>query len=184
MTNTATLPDWPAGHRITGDETAQLLGFVAATATDGGAWADQEFFRTANQLLPTNTTLTNDNTFIVPLVANATYRFHGYFAYASNATALYKCGWTTPAGATGAWATGGYPSSVTAASGITDLGHHGITTTLTLGVATANTDFMGAGFVANGATAGNLVFQFAQSVSNAVSTGPITGSWLSVRRVA
>lgn len=182
--NPETVPSWPAGHKVVDTETSQVLKLLQGTGPSGGLWAEQTFYRSADQVFQSSTTLTNDNVFVVPVLANASYVFDGWFIYSSNATALFKCGWTLPASASGFWTTQAYPSTIVASPGTIDAQIAALTTTKTLGLAAANTTaFAPMGNIIIGATAGNVVFQFAQSVSTAVNTGMRAGAWLRVRRV-
>lgn len=184
MPNPEVLPSWPAGHIILDTEAATMWALLQASATDGGLWPEQMFYRSASQTFASSTTLTPDNVFSVPVVANATYILDGYFPYTSNATALFKGVWTLPAAASGTWDPVGPPGTVTTGnnSPLFDQAFS-LTTTLTFGYGSSTCAFHVKGSVTTGATAGNVVWTFAQSVITAVQTGMVAGAWLTARRV-
>lgn len=184
MPNPEVLPSWPAGHIILDTEAATMWALLQASAADGGLWPEQMFYRSANQTFAASTTLTADGVFSVPGVANAVYVLDGYFAYTSNATALFKGVWTLPAGASGTWDPVAIPSTVTTGQSSALLQQaFPLTTSLTFGYGSSTSAFHARGTLTMGATAGNATWTFAQSVSNAVQTGMVAGSWLTARRV-
>lgn len=161
-----------------------MWALLQASATDGGLWPEQMFYRGANQTFVSSTTLTADTVFSVPGVANATYVLDGYFAYTSNATALMKGAWSLPAGASGTWDPAAIPSTVSTGQSSALLQQaFALTTPLTFGYGSSTSAFHAKGTLVMGSTAGNAVWTFAQSVSTAVLTGMIAGSWLTARRV-
>lgn len=182
--NPEVLPSWPAGHIILDTEAATMWALLQASATDGGLWPEQVFYRSSNQTFATSTTLTNDTVFSIPVVANATYLIDGYFAYTSNATALMKGTWSLPSGASGTWDPVAIPSTVSTGQSSALLQQaFSLTTTLTYGYGSSTSAFHAKGTLKVGSTAGNATWQFAQSVSNAVLTGMVADSWLTARRI-
>lgn len=178
------IPTWNAGHRVTGAEAAKIMALLNATAANGGLWSEQMYYKAANQTFATQTTLQSDVDFIVPVVANATYVIDGYFIYTSNSTALFKGAWSLPAGAIGNWCPAAPPAATTTGnnSALFDQAFS-MAGTVSFGYGTSSVAFHAKGVIVVGATAGNVVWQFAQSVSNAVLTGMAAGSWLTARRV-
>lgn len=145
------------------------------------------FYRTATQdALSNSTTFVNDNVFVVPMVANATYIFDGWFLYSSTvATSLFKVAWTLPAGASGFWTPNCYPTSVVANPGTVDKQLRGLATPISMGLAATNsTSFEPMGNFICGATAGNAQFQFAQNVATVATTQVKSGAWLRVTRIS
>lgn len=182
--NPETVPLLPAGHKLIDSEMLEITNLLGADGVSGGLWAEQVFLRNADQTFAASTTLTNDNVFSVPVLANAVYLLDGYFAYTSNATALMKGTWSLPSGASGSWDPAAIPSTVTTGQSSALLQQKfALNTTLTFGYGSSTSAFHCKGTLRVGATAGNAVWQFAQSVSNAVLTGMVTDSWLTARRI-
>lgn len=182
--NPEVLPSWPAGHIILDTEAATMWALLQASAVDGGLWPEQMFYRGTAQAFASSTTLTSDTVFSIPCLANATYALDGYFIYSSNSTALFKGAWSLPAGAIGNWCPSGPPAATTTGqSSVLFDQAFSMAGTVSFGYGTAAVAMPVKGVIVMGSTAGNAVWQFAQSVSNAVQTGMAAGSWLTARRV-
>lgn len=182
--NPEVVPALPAGHKLIDSEMLEITNLLSADGVSGGLWAEQVFYRSAAQTFASSTTLTADTIFSIPVLANAVYQLDGYFAYTSNATALFKGAWSLPSGASGTWLPAGPPGTVTSGNNSTLFDQaFSLTTTLTFGWGSSTCAFHARGTLKVGATAGNAVWTFAQSISTAVQTGMAADSWLNARRI-
>lgn len=129
--------------------------------------------KTADQSVLSNIVLTNDTQFAVALPTAGIFQWRHLVFCDGDAAADIVMAYTMPAGATMRW--GGVGPSTAVAAGIgtgqfsSQTASGTATTYGTSGVGTVNTvELMGE--ITMGGTAGNLQFQFAQSVSTASNT--------------
>lgn len=176
------IPVWAANHIVTDAESAAIMALLSASHLDGGLVNDRTLLKATAQTFSTQTTLQSDSVFQFPLQANASYSIDAYIPYTTNTTALFKCAFAIPSGASGTWEADGLGSAVTVSAGVIDRGVTNLTTTRTLGSNGGGTAMKPRGSVTTVA-AGTLIFQYAQAVSNAVSTGVTGGAWMSVKRI-
>lgn len=169
----ATYPVITAGQDLTADLLASMLPTYVT--------------KTSATTRTSTTTLADDPDMQIALAANATYWIEMYIYYSTGAAAFFKDFWNLPAGATGIRSSSGISSSATATDVVTTqwtvknagtaIVHGGSTTvsdfTLTLSTGVITTT-----------TAGTLTYQWAQSVSTAVTTAVRNGSFMRVTRIA
>jgi hypothetical protein len=140
----------------------------------------------SDQVVTSSTVLTNDTSLLRPVAINSSYWVKLFWIYQSGATPLVKVGWTAPAGSTFDWTAGALVSTVTAAtSGSIDRAALTLASSKVLGVdgATSLVALI-EGWLITSSTAGNLQFQFAQSVSDPGSTTSKAGSTLWLRKTS
>lgn len=131
--------------------------------------------KSADETVNNSSTLQNDDTLLVSLAANENVHFTMYLRINSGTTPDFQYAFTVPTAATvghNFWF-GTNPVDETQGSGTPEV------------VATTGNDqsFVVQGFVANGANAGNLQLQWAQSIANASDTKVLANSYLVVYRV-
>ena len=152
------------------------------TATDINKYLEmaQSVVKLANQTVNNSTTLVNDNTLVLPVVASATYAWSLDLQMSSGITPDFKSTFTVPSGATGVTrghsidptpVVTGYASSITA-------------TNVTPGHATLDVIVRFFGWLTTSTTAGNLQFQWAQNTANVSDTIVLQGSALTLTRTA
>lgn len=139
---------------------------------------------TSSQAFTSTTTLANVTQIILPVVANAQYRFELYFRYSSSTAGGIKIAWTAPAAASMSWLSGSLDSSVTAAnSGITPYNELTLATTLVLGLNnTASMVGTPHGIIITGGTSGVIQLQAAQNASSATSATVLSNTRLRMWR--
>ncbi len=128
--------------------------------------------KTADESVTSSTVLQDDNHLLLPIGANAIWAFTAFLIIDDlSGTADFKMTFVGPSGATGSWAaTGGAAFSQ---APVKALG----TTYVFDGASPAITGWV-SGTIVNSTTAGNLLLQWAQSVSNASATTLRANSWL------
>jgi len=175
----ATAADTPArlavgtnGQVLTADSTA-ATGLAWKTVTSGATVKSVR--KSADQTVTSSTTLVNDNQLKFAVEANETYIFQAWlYTYAADGTPDIKVTFTGPSGSTVLWSSS---QVIFNAGGATTL-------TVVSPGATAADLFVDAnlraiqlyGTISNGATAGDLQFQFAQNTSSANGTSVKAGS--------
>lgn len=175
----ATAADTPArlavgtnGQVLTADSTA-ATGLAWKTVTSGATVKSVR--KSADQTVTSSTTLVNDNQLKFAVAANETYIFQAWlYTYAADGTPDIKVTFTGPSGSTVLWSSS---QVIFNAGGATTL-------TVVSPGATAADLFVDAnlraiqlyGTISNGATAGDLQFQFAQNTSSANGTSVKAGS--------
>lgn len=139
---------------------------------ENGSWHDcsdgfNEISKTADQTASLNSaTLQNDNTLLFAMAANTNYVFDMWVPMdVPNASALAKYGFTVPAGAT----IGVIGSSVASSNGVTNCSITASAGSCAISLSTSANMIQIRGFVRNGASAGNLQFQFSQNTANATA---------------
>lgn len=166
----------PTGAEVQGSDLAAISKEI------GGLFV----VKTVDETVTSSATLQDDNELFIAALANKTYVLGGLLIYASNATPLFKVGWTVPAGATLNWTIGGMDNSVTAANnGNIDRALYTQATAATIGVDGVANSIVAtpSGLLTMGSTAGNLQCQWAQAVSNGVGSIMKAGSYLTLLRV-
>ena len=169
--------DIPSGAKIVvrHDGTNWQLGTVVSPVTILTGLSGIEVIRkTADQTVNNSTTLVNDTHLLAALATNERVYFRAHCRYMSHATADIKFTITVPSGATAAFATtDGTGARESDAAEIRNFDGAGVTTEMAVELF---------GFVANGANAGNLQFQWAQNTADASDTKVLENSHLMVWR--
>jgi hypothetical protein len=161
-----------------GADPTGVVGAMYYNGTNGkfrcydGTWRDcmtgfNEITKTSDQAATqSNTTMQNDSALVFAMAASTNYVFDMWIPLDdSNATALAKYTFTVPAGATLNINTQSYTNATS--NLICNIVSSAQVCTLTTSSATNFIEVRG--YVRNSTTAGNLQFQFAQSVSTAAS---------------
>lgn len=133
---------------------------------------------TANVDTASDATVNDDTELFVPLSISRTYLWNAVIPLSSPTTSLLRFTWTVPAGATGEY----HASSVGLALDTAQVAYATETTTTTTSGSTRMVQM--AGVVVMSSTSGNLLFRWAQSVSNATATRRGSGGYLIARRIA
>lgn len=164
-----------AGDVLRGDGTFGGLTGLPAVA-----------LKTADETVNNSSTLQNDDHLLFSAAANKIYRFDLYLILqgASGAgTDDIKFGWSAPVGCSVYWGVPGTPAS--AADGIQPTGtgtnpiaNQGVTATPSYGMGNVTYLTKFEGIVLNGANAGTVNFQWAQSIAGARDLKVLTGSVL------
>jgi hypothetical protein len=140
-------------------------------------------YRTTTQSVTSSTTLVNDNTLFVSVVASSAYLVELVLNYDADTAGDLKIGWTAPAGAV---MTNVTQSSLTgtAATFTDDQMIAAVSVPVSGGLGAGNNaGFLYKGFLNVSSTAGTLQLQFAQGTSSAVATRLFAGSYLLAQRV-
>jgi len=137
--------------------------------------------KTADETVANSATVQDDDHLFVPVGAGDVWSFQASVLYVPGASGGgFRWSWYGPTGSTGSWACGGKDVAGTIiASGAEGLAAE-LTDAQTSATQVAQLFY---GTVAVGATAGNLLFRWAQNTSNAVATTVKTGSLLKAWRL-
>ena len=130
-----------------------------------------------------NNTLINDADMRIAVAANSIYEFHVHIRYASPAVADWKSSFTVPSGASAHFQRVGLNASGAFAGGF-DVADTDVALSQGQGASAPNilaADFFGT--LVTAGTAGNLIFQWAQNVTNAGNTTLFANSYLTGRRI-
>ncbi len=131
--------------------------------------------KSADQSVTSSTTLVNDTHLKFAVAANETYIFQLWlFTYAADGTPDIKVTCAGPAGSTVLWSSSQVIFNAAAATTLTSVNTSGVSADLF--VDANNRAIQLYGTIANGATAGDLQFQWAQNTSSANSTTVKAGS--------
>ena len=141
--------------------------------------AETTVTKQSNESVSSSTTLQNDDELKYAMSANTNYHFEISVLYTGGTTGDMKFSITTPSGGD-LWASGFIPSGGTVSlfGPITSSG--GVVSGLDALGTTNPTMIFIRGVVMNGATAGDLQFQWAQNASSATATTVYAGSYLKV----
>lgn len=120
-----------------------------------------------------STTLVNDSELLTAIAANEEWAFYFCAKYVSHASADFKFGLAVPSGATLHWVA--QYLTFNTAIGMSEM-TSGSLVAWGYGVASIATVIL-VGYCRNGATAGNIQFQFAQSTAHASDTTTKDSSW-------
>lgn len=170
-------PDWKAGMKITPARLAQMQTVVIQPVS--------------SQTVNNSNVLVNDNELTYPLEANAQYivEIHAVFdSFSDNADV--KTDWLAPSEATGLRLCIGASNSSGGSTDSSDTRAQFTASSLTSPPVSVYQMYDTRGFiqeyacVTNGATAGDLVFRWAQNVSTAADTTRTTASYMKVQRFA
>lgn len=137
--------------------------------------------KSANQVITSQTTLINDADMRFAVAANSLYEFHVFFRFSSPSGGDFKSSMTVPAGASAKFMRLGNNNVGTFGSAA-DLADTDTVVSQGQGAGTIQTNNF-FGFLTTAATAGNLIFQWAQNTSNAGNTTLYANSYLSGRRI-
>lgn len=191
MPNPEVLPLWNAGHIITDAEAAIIMALLQASATDGGLWPKQVFWKTGTTSRVNNTVSADPDLFF-PALALATYLVKIRFWYAATTAAGFRTQWTVPAGtvSTNRDAMGaGSSATDTGADNIAmHSGVHNYTTILPYGTRNSVSNALVAeetSLVTLGATAGNVGLMWGQVTTTPGSASSVLlGSRLEATRLS
>lgn len=161
----------------------QILAGMALTSALLQSMLPQQVLKASSQSVTSSTTLVNDTVLVLPVSANATYRFELEILYNGNSAGSsdLKFGWLLPSGASMNWGAAGQGTGlgpffpVGTASSTFAYGTNGTGNPLSL---TAS------GTLVTSSFGGNLQLQWAQNTSNATATTVQAGSILIARRIA
>jgi hypothetical protein len=165
--------DLPAAHVVAASDLKPLTDLAKLTAETYNAT------KTLGQTVNNSTTLVNDTDLVLPMVANAIYRFECYAISNSNATADWKCTWAVPSGTTMSYYCIGYTTA-----DVFGLFHSNAGTTQQIGGGGADRGTLMRGTVSVSSTPGNLQLQWAQNTLNASNTIVQAQSYLDLTRIA
>ena len=131
--------------------------------------------KSADQSVTSSTTLVNDTHLKFAVAANETYIFQLWlFVYAADGTPDIKVTCTGPSGSTVLWSSSQVIFNAAGSTTLTSVNTSGVSADLF--VDANNRAIQLYGTIANGATAGDLQFQWAQNTSSANSTTVKAGS--------
>lgn len=141
--------------------------------------------KTSTESVTSSTTLQNDDQLFLAVVANAKYAIEGLLLYDGAGAGDFKVAFTTPSGATINWGGTAPQSGV----GVNSLNANVATASgaaLAFACNGAGNTMLAQpkGYLAIGATAGNLQLQWAQQASSATATRVFLGSQLKLTRIA
>ena len=171
-----------------GTSTLTLTGNLTIT----GIGQTQYIAKTADETINSSTTLQNDDHLVLPVVANAVYRFELdlYMTESTDFVGDFKMSFTCPTGATfdmhGSGAHITDLSAGTSSNGewIGKLATSSAGASLSFGVGTGLTGVRVYGRLVMSSTAGNFQMQWAQNASDATGTTLKAGSFMTMTRVA
>ena len=174
--------DWTAGELVTEIfQDQQIKGNMDYIKTE----LDERVtvYKTADETINNSSTLQNDDHLLFAIAANEEWVFDIQLFWDSDATADFKVALTVPSGATMQF---GMPNAFIDSEGVAKKGPS--TTASGGALALINGDAYNCnsfcGWVLNGATAGNVQFQWAQSTATAVDTIVRKGSFLRAYKVS
>jgi hypothetical protein len=144
------------------DITALLLQLLALPT----AW------KAADTPRSNSATLAADSDLLVSMAANGNYFFAGvlFATGATIGTGDLSVAFTWPAGAAGAWSGWGFAQQTGTATASANAARSASGAAINFGIGTTLTPVLLAGSVQNGATAGSLQLEWAQSISNSTAT--------------
>jgi hypothetical protein len=153
----------------------------------GSAWVPYSQFlvarKTSDQSITNSTTYQTDTQLTVPLAANAVYAVDAFIIYSTPDNAEYKNQWSVPSGATILWAPWGLSGGTSDTGSIrTPVGSGGGWTLTSTLPSTTNVSARPVGTITT-TTAGNLAYQWGQSVADAAATTVHAGSWIRAHRI-
>jgi len=165
---------------------------VQGNLTVTGIGQTQYIAKTADETINSSTTLQNDDHLVLPVVANAVYRFELdlYMTESTDFVGDFKMSFTCPTGATfdmhGSGAHITDLSAGTSSNGewIGKLATSSAGASLSFGVGTGLTGVRVYGRLVMSSTAGNFQMQWAQNASDATGTTLKAGSFMTMTRVA
>jgi len=130
--------------------------------------------KTADEVITSDSTLSDDAELVIALQANKVYHFYGSMYYKSGSTPDIKFACSIPAGATARRINDNWTALVKRNTSDFTVSSGAI-------AGTGNTDVqVYEGFVIMAGTAGNFAFQWAQNISNAGETTVFAGSHIVV----
>jgi hypothetical protein len=151
------------------------------TAADMNAWTVPLVgIKSANQTISSQATLINDADMRFAVAANAMYEFHAFIRYSSGTGQDWKQSFTVPAGASAHFSR--YSNSAGTFAGDGDFADTDTPVSQGAGVGAIRTINL-FGWLSVAGTAGNLVYQWAQSTSGAFNTVLYQNSYLTGRRI-
>lgn len=173
---------------LSGGGTTNFLradGTWSAPASFTGLTTIQLVRKTAAETVNNSTTLQNDDALVAALAANEVVVFLAHIYFNATTVADFKYTWTVPAGATIRWNHASAISTDTASTIVTKAFTDASGTTQTAGGdgTTANRNITLLGVAANGTTAGDLQFQWAQNTAEVSNALVEANSFLLVFRV-
>lgn len=150
-----------------------------------GLFAELDALKITDKTVNNSTVLSNDNELIIPVVANAKYRFNAYLIYSSLTTADARFALTGPAGATAQVSGYGIPTTTDTSFGTMDTAVLALGTDWQvggggLGIKRSCIPY---GHIVTAGTAGSITMQFAQQTAQGSNSVLYTGSWMTMKRV-
>ena len=159
-----------------------LAAQVAALQASISAITVPQFaLKTADQSVTSNTTLQNDTALVLPVAANAKYRFESYLDYEASGAGALKWQWSVPSGGTLRYAKIGINTGLTAE--VVTLTGSAIWTAGGGGAGSLQGIHM-AGTLIMGSSAGNLQLLWAQNASSTTPTIVHAQSLLALWRIS
>jgi len=166
------IPIGTNGQRLTADS-AEALGLKWETPSGGSGNTFARIIKKADETITSSTTLHDDNELVVALNINKTYHYYLFLPFNTGPVADIKYAFSLPTGATGLKRNGGDWDAL-AETALSD-----ITNTLSPLVSIANNfAIVTNGLIIMSGTAGNLILQWAQNVSDAADTTVLQGATL------
>ena len=139
--------------------------------------AHQRIRKTVTESLSSNTTLQDDDHLLFAVAANEVWAWQSVVSVTCDASGGIKFTFTAPSGATGHW---NYRTPAPVGSS----GGPAFTTTTAHTVTMTSGPHDLSGVVVNGATPGNITFQWAQQASSGAATQVLVDSFLIAHRIA
>lgn len=142
--------------------------------------------KTADESLPSSTTLQDDDQLAVAVDANATYWVQTFISYEAATAGDLKIGWSAPAGAEFPWNFAGLTSTAATAGDAVYSAVNTLSGTDTAGGIGAGAALVArpSGILVISSTPGTFTFRWAQGTSSATPTIVKAGSGLLLTRVA
>jgi hypothetical protein len=162
------------GQVLTADSTAAT---GLAWATPAAAPTVKTVRKSSDQTVTSSTTLVNDSQLKFAVAANETYIFEAWlYTYAADGTPDIKVTFTGPSGSTVLWSSSQVIFNAGGATTLTVVSPGGTAADLFVDANLRAIQLYGS--IANGGTAGDLQFQFAQNTSSANGTSVKAGSYI------
>lgn len=165
---------------------AQFPAVYAGTKLDAAllqSLVPQTVRKTIDEQIVNNATLQNDDQLFLSVVANAVYQVELCLFVSSSSTTNFKCGFTVPSGAAGAWGGHSIVTGLSGTSGDLSAAKRDFTQSASLGAGTNPLLIIVEGLLTTSATAGTLTFQWCQdTASGSFVTIVYAGSWMRLTR--
>ncbi|NUK07457.1 hypothetical protein HRW18_05395 [Streptomyces lunaelactis] len=144
-----------------------------------------QVIKQSQTLRASTTTLTADPELVLPLEASAQYIIDGHIIYgAASATPGLQCSIVGPAGSSGVWSANAPAVSAVPDPALMRWRSFGLSSSTGFGSNGSNNAGMRIHANITTTTAGNLSFNWAQSVSNATATEVQAGAWIRAFRAS
>ena len=164
-----------------GNITNLITSGVPVSAANNTGPVINNIYKSSAQSVNNTTTLANDSELKYPLDANETVSFRAAIRFSGDASADIKVAFTGPSGVNIRWSVSG-STTINTADAVTVVGEKTESGTYSLGTSATVRWIEFVGRINNGATAGDLQFQFAQSTAVVANTTVQDGSWIQIMR--